>query len=159
MPLVSVKSTFSLLFWHKILIPNFKCYCHEGLCMSLYTCSYKNSLNLLGEKYLNESHWSMRRIRLLECRSFKISLKGFIFVLPCGRRPDTNISEFPCVTLDERALYFSLNAVRLIFTSISWPPTCSIIFLYGDKSIFDSADCRASIFAFRKLFIRTYSPI
>ena len=67
MPLVSVKSTFSLLFWHKILIPNFKCYCHEGLCMSQHTCSHKNSLNLLGEKYLNESHWPMRRIRLLEC--------------------------------------------------------------------------------------------
>ena len=60
-PLVSVKSTFSLLFWHEILIPNFKCYCHEGLCMSLHT------LNLLGEKYLNESHWPMGQIRLLEC--------------------------------------------------------------------------------------------
>ena len=36
-PLVSVKSTFSLLFGHKILIPNFRCYCHEGLCMSQHT--------------------------------------------------------------------------------------------------------------------------
>ena len=35
--------------------------------MSQHTGSYKNSLNLLGEKYLNESHWLMRRIRLLEC--------------------------------------------------------------------------------------------
>ena len=67
MPLVSVKSTFSLLFWHKILIPSFKCYCHEGLCMSQHTGSHKNGLNLLGEKYLNESHWRMHRIRLLEC--------------------------------------------------------------------------------------------
>ena len=58
---------FSLLFWHKILIPSFKCYCHEGLCMSQNTGSHKNSLNLLGEKYLNESHWSICRIRLLEC--------------------------------------------------------------------------------------------
>ena len=137
-PLVSVKSTLSLLFWHKILIPNFKCYCHEGLCMSRsvhvaerlalptldhgvagsnptggeilpkpkwrfiaqnrscspfhclemteillkgcktlthpsilcmsqHTGSHKNSLSWLGEKYLNESHWPMRRIRLLEC--------------------------------------------------------------------------------------------
>ena len=66
-PLVSVKSAFSLLFWHKILIPNFKCYWHEGLCMSRHTGSHKNCLNLLCEKYLNESHWPMRRIRLLEC--------------------------------------------------------------------------------------------
>ena len=31
-----------------------------------YFYSHKNSLNLLGEKCLNESHWPMRRIRLLE---------------------------------------------------------------------------------------------
>ena len=36
--------------------------------MSQHTGSHKNSLNLLGEKYLNESHWPMRRIRLLECK-------------------------------------------------------------------------------------------
>ena len=36
--------------------------------MSQHTGSHKNSSNLLGEKYLNESHWPMRRIRLLECR-------------------------------------------------------------------------------------------
>ena len=29
--------------------------------------SHKNSLNLLGEKYLNESHWPMCQVRLLEC--------------------------------------------------------------------------------------------
>ena len=68
-PLVSVKSTFSLLLWLKSLIPNFKCYCHEGLGMSQHIGSHKNSLNLLGEKYLNESHWPMHRIRLLECKS------------------------------------------------------------------------------------------
>ena len=34
--------------------------------MSQHTGSHKNSLNLLGEKHLNESHWPMRRIRLLE---------------------------------------------------------------------------------------------
>ena len=64
MPLVLVKSTFSLLSEHKILIPDFKCYCHEGLCMSQHTGSHKN---LLGEKYLNESHWPVCHIRLLEC--------------------------------------------------------------------------------------------
>ena len=35
--------------------------------MSQHTGSHKNSLNLIGEKYLNESHWPMHRIRLLEC--------------------------------------------------------------------------------------------
>ena len=38
---------------------------------SLYVLTYrltKNSSNLLGEKYLNESHCLMRRIRLLECK-------------------------------------------------------------------------------------------
>ena len=35
--------------------------------MTQHTGSHKNSLNLLGENYLNESHWPMRRIRLLEC--------------------------------------------------------------------------------------------
>ena len=35
--------------------------------MSQHTGSHKNSLNLLVEKYLNESHWPMRGIRLLEC--------------------------------------------------------------------------------------------
>ena len=37
--------------------------------MSQHTGSHKNSFNLLGGKYLNESHWPMRRIRLLECKS------------------------------------------------------------------------------------------
>ena len=42
--------------------------------MSQYTGSHKNSLNLLGEKYLNESLWPMHRIRLLECRAYFIQL-------------------------------------------------------------------------------------
>ena len=41
--------------------------------MSQHTGSHKNSLNLLGEKYLNESHWPMRRIRLLECINLLIT--------------------------------------------------------------------------------------
>ena len=40
--------------------------------MSQHTGSHKNSLNLLGEKYLNESHWPMRRIRLLECKGVTV---------------------------------------------------------------------------------------
>ena len=65
---------------------NFKRYCHEGLCTSQHTGSHKNSLNLLGEKYLNESHWLMHRIRLLECRAYFIELpstfKMHSFILP-----------------------------------------------------------------------------
>ena len=41
--------------------------------MSQHTGSHKNSLNLLGEKYL-KSHWPMHRIRLLECRACFIEL-------------------------------------------------------------------------------------
>ena len=40
--------------------------------MSQHTGSHKNSLNLLDEKYLNESYWPMHRIRLLECRAYCI---------------------------------------------------------------------------------------
>ena len=42
--------------------------------MSQHTGSHKSSLNLLGEKYLNESHWPMNRIRLLEFRAYFIEL-------------------------------------------------------------------------------------
>ena len=42
--------------------------------MSQHTGSHNNSLNLLGEKYLNELHWSMHRIMLLECRAYFIEL-------------------------------------------------------------------------------------
>ena len=42
--------------------------------MSQRTGSHKNCLNLLGEKYLNESHWPMHLIRLLECRAYFIEL-------------------------------------------------------------------------------------
>ena len=42
--------------------------------MSQYTGLHKNSLNLLGEKYLNESYWPMNRITLLECRAYFVEL-------------------------------------------------------------------------------------
>ena len=35
--------------------------------MSQHKGSHKNSLDYIGENYLNGSHWPMRRIRLLEC--------------------------------------------------------------------------------------------
>ena len=50
--------------------------------MSQHTGSHKNSLNLFGEKYLNESHWLMHRIRLLECTKFNVSLY-FYFNFGC----------------------------------------------------------------------------
>ena len=40
--------------------------------MSQHTGSHKNSFNLLDEKYLNESHWPLHRIRLLECVCFVV---------------------------------------------------------------------------------------
>ena len=71
-----------LVILTQFLIPSFKCYCHEGLCMSQHTGSHKNSLNLLGEKYLNESHWPMRRIRLLECSTQKPNtLRTYMFTM------------------------------------------------------------------------------
>ena len=100
-----------LLFWHKSLIPNFKCYCHEGLCMSQHTGSHKNSLNSLGEKYLNESHWPMCRIRLLECTSWHRSYRTFYIVyiyglsLMCWRSWRTFLLEPYLCHLSECPLY------------------------------------------------------
>ena len=54
----------------KILIPNFKRCCHKGrfTCMSQRTGSHENSLNLLGEIYLNESHWPITELGYLSVR-------------------------------------------------------------------------------------------
>ena len=51
--------------------------------MSQHTGSHKNSLNLLGEKYLNESHWPMHRISLLECTScqYQLCMQSFITIV------------------------------------------------------------------------------
>ena len=106
MPLVSVKLTFTLLFWHKILIPNFKRYCHEDLCMSQHTGSHKNSLNLLGEKYLNESHWPMHRIRLLECRAYFIELPSTFKMHSFIRKT----SLFPFILVQETAVKLLINS-------------------------------------------------
>ena len=94
-----INSTFTL-FWHKILIPNFKRYCYEGLCMSQHTGSHKNSLNLLGEKYLNESRWPMHRIRLLECRAYFIELPSTFKMHSFIRKT----SLFPFILLQETAV-------------------------------------------------------
>ena len=66
--------------------------------MSQHTGSHENSLNLLGEKYLNESHWPMHRIRLLECRAYFIEL------------PSTfKISLFPFILVQETAVKLLIN--------------------------------------------------
>ena len=106
MPLVSVKSTFTLLFGHKILIPNVKRYCHEGLCMSQHIGSHKNSLNLLGEKYLNESHWPMHRIRLLECRAYFIELPSTFIMHSFIRKT----SLVPFILVQETAVKLLINS-------------------------------------------------
>ena len=44
---------------------------HTGS-LIFYFYSYKNSLNLLGEKYLNESHWPKRGIDSRNCPSISL---------------------------------------------------------------------------------------
>ena len=78
-------------------MPNFKCYCHDGLCIAQHTGSHKNSLNLLVEKYLNESHWPMRRIRLLEC-THTVAQSGYAVRVIAGRSLGDN-EEFEIPTL------------------------------------------------------------
>ena len=101
MPLVSVKSTFTLLFWNKILIPNFKHYCHERLCMSQHTGSHKNSLNLLGEQYLNESH----------CRFTEL---GYLSV---GHISSKYHQHSKCTVLFVKHHYFHLSSFKKLLSS------------------------------------------
>ena len=50
-----------------------------------------------------------------------------------------------------------LNESRLVLLSISWPQTCSITFLYRDRSILDSFSSSVSIVALLKLLTLTFS--
>ena len=80
--------------------------------MSQHTGSHKNSLNLLGEKYLNQSHWPTHRIRLLELPSTfkmhsfirKTSLFPFILV------QETAVKLLIYSSLHSRQNYFILQA-------------------------------------------------
>ena len=67
--------------------------------MSQHTGSDKNSLNLLGEKYLNESHWPLHRIRLLECRA-TFKMHSFI----------RKTSLFPFILVQEAAVKLLINS-------------------------------------------------
>ena len=68
-PLVLGKTTFSSLFWNKLLIPHANCNGHVPFDMF----HHKMILwDFLGEKYLSEQHWQMCHIRLHGCIYCKI---------------------------------------------------------------------------------------
>ena len=74
--------------------------------MSQHTGSHKNSLNLLGEKYLNESHWPMHRIRLLECRTYFIELPSRFKMHSCIRKTLL----FPFILVQENTVKLLINS-------------------------------------------------
>ena len=73
--------------------------------MSQNTGSHKNSLNLLGEKYL-KSHWPMHRIRLLECRACFIELPSAFKMHSVIRKT----SLFPFILVQETAVKLLINS-------------------------------------------------
>ena len=74
--------------------------------MCQHTGSHKNSLNLLGEKYLNESYWPMHRIRLLECRAYFIELPSTFKMHSFIRKT----SLFPFILVQETAVKLLINS-------------------------------------------------
>ena len=74
--------------------------------MFQHTGSHKNSLNLLGGKYLNESHWPMHRIRLLECRAYFIELPSTFKMHSFVRKT----SLFPFILVQETAVKLLINS-------------------------------------------------
>ena len=74
--------------------------------MSQHIGSHKNSLNLLGEKYLNESHWPMHRIRLFECRAYFIELPSTFKMHSFIRKT----SLFPFILVQETAVKLLINS-------------------------------------------------
>ena len=74
--------------------------------MSQHTGSHKNSLNLLVEKYLNESHWPVHRIRLLDCRAYLIELPSTFKIHSFIRKT----SLFPFILIQETAVKLLINS-------------------------------------------------
>ena len=78
--------------------------------MKVFVClniqAHIKRLNLLGEKYLNESHWPMHRIRLLECRAYFIELPSRFKMPSCIRKT----SLFPFILLQETAVKLLINS-------------------------------------------------
>ena len=68
-PLVLVKTTFSSLFWNKLLIPHANCNGHVPFDMFHHIRPQNDTLGFFGRKYLSEQHWQMRHIRLHGCRT------------------------------------------------------------------------------------------
>ena len=83
----------------------FVCLNIEAHIAYLFT-SHKNSLNLLGEKYLNESHWPMHRIRLLECRAYFIELPSTFKMHSFIRKTLL----FPFILVQETAVKLLINS-------------------------------------------------
>ena len=74
--------------------------------MSQHTGSHRNSLNLLGEKYSNESHWPMHRIWLTECRAYFIELPSTIKMHSFIRKT----SLFPFILVQETAVKLLIDS-------------------------------------------------
>ena len=74
--------------------------------MPQHTGSHKNSLNLLGEKYLKESQWPMHRIKLLECRAYFIELPSTFKMHSLIRKT----SLFPFILVQETAVKLLINS-------------------------------------------------
>ena len=107
----------------------------------------KNSNGSLPDANTTESWLSINSTSIGTHRFFRISLNGFTFDGPLGKRPETNILRPLPFRYSIRDIYFSLNELAVILPSISLPPTCSTMLLYLVKSIFINASFRVSIFA------------
>ena len=85
-PLVLAKTTFSSLFWNKLLIPQANCNGHVPFDMFHHKRSQNDTLGFFGRKYLSEQHWQMRHIRLHGCRTrhtLHILVNVIFFVWKC----------------------------------------------------------------------------
>ena len=75
-PLVLVKTTFSSLFWNKLLIPHGNCNDHVPFYMFHHIHPQNDTLGFFGRKYLSDQHWQKRHIRLHGCIWTSLSVEG-----------------------------------------------------------------------------------
>ena len=71
-PSVLVKTTFSSLFWNKLLIPHANCNGHVPFNVFHHIRPQNDTLGFFGRKYLSEQHWQMRHIKLHGCKSGRL---------------------------------------------------------------------------------------
>ena len=107
----------------------------------------KNSNGSLPDANTNKSWLSVNSTSIDSHRFFTISLNGFTFIGPLGKRPETNTLRPLPFKYSSRDVYFSLNKLEDILLSISLPPTCSTMLLYHVKSSLINASLRVSILA------------